>query len=47
MYKVPYDIKQCCTNVKVKLNYDTTKIRYNIHRIKSYTPDTNVEYIKP
>ena len=47
MYKGPFDIKQCCTNVKVKLNYDATKIRYNIHLIKSYTSDTNVEYIKP
>ena len=46
-YKVPFVITQCWTNGMVALQYGTTKIRYNIRRIRPYTFDTNVEYITP
>ena len=38
---------QCCTNGTVTLQYGPAKIRYNIHQIKPYTSDTNVEDINP
>ena len=39
-------ITQCCTNVKVVLQFSPIKIRHNIHWINPYTYDTNVEDIK-
>ena len=46
-YKGPSLITRCFTNGTVDLQYGTIKIRYNIHRIKPYKSDTNVEDIKP
>ena len=46
-YESPFVIKRCCTNGTVTLQYSPTKIRYNIHRIKPYKYDTNIEYINP
>ena len=45
-YNIPFDTTQCWTNVMVILQYGVTKIRYNIHRIKPYTSNTNVEDIE-
>ena len=45
-YKVPFGITHYWTNGTVTLQCGTIKIRYNIRRIKPYTSDTNVEYIK-
>ena len=39
-------ITQCCTNVKVILQFSPIQIRHNIHWINPYTYDTNVEDIK-
>ena len=45
-YKVPFDITQCWINGVVSLQYGAVKIRYNVHSIKPYTSDTNLEYVK-
>ena len=45
-YKGPFVIKQCWTNDMVTLQCGAINIRYNIHRIESYTSTTNVEYVK-
>ena len=47
LFKVPFVIKRCWTNVTVTLQYGSTKIRHNIRWIKPYKYDTNVEYINP
>ena len=44
-YLGPFDIIQCWTNNMVPFQYGASKTRYNIHRIKPYTYDTNVEDI--
>ena len=44
-YKGPFLINQCWTNSIVILQCGTIQIRYNIHCIKTYTSDTNVEDI--
>ena len=41
--KEPFEIKQCCTNETIILQYYAIKIRYNICHIKPYTSDTNIE----
>ena len=41
----PFVITGCFTNGKVSLKYGAMNIRYNIHGIKPYTSDTNVEDI--
>ena len=46
-YIDPFVITQCCTNIKVTLQYDEIKIRYNTRRINPYTTDINVEDITP
>ena len=46
-YKSPFVITRCFTNGTVNLKYGPIKIKYNIHRIKPYKSDTNVEYINP
>ena len=46
-YKVPFAITQCWTNSTFTLQCGAIKIRYNIHHIKPYTADKNVEYINP
>ena len=40
-------INKCWTNNKVLLQCGEIKVRYNIHHIKSYSSDINVEDIKP
>ena len=45
-YNGTFEITQCFTNGTVILQCDTTKIRHSICRIKPYTSDINVEYIK-
>ena len=42
-YKGPFMITQCFTYSRVKLQYGTTKNRYNIRQIKPYKLDTKVE----
>ena len=44
-YKGPSVINTCWTNGTVTLQYSPEKIRHNIHQIKPYTCDTNVEDI--
>ena len=41
-YNSPFVITQCWTNGVVTLQYGLKK-RHNIHRIKPYKSDTNVE----
>ena len=43
----PFVITQCFTNVTVNLQCGAKQIEYNIHLIKLYKYDTNVEYINP
>ena len=40
-------ITLCCNNGTVTLKYGAIKIRQNIHQIKPYTSDKNVEDINP
>ena len=47
LYKGPFVITRCWTNVTVIIQYDRIQIRHNIHRIKPYKSDKNVEYINP
>ena len=42
-YTVPFVIPQCFTNGMVNLQYGSTKITYNICRIKPYGYDTKFE----
>ena len=42
-YKGSFEIKQCCTNGNITLQNGATKLIYNLHHIKPYTPDTNVK----
>ena len=44
-YKDPFKIIQCWTNGTISLQCGEIKIRYNIHHIKTYESDTNVEDI--
>ena len=44
-FKGSFTITPCFTNGTVNLQYDPTKIRHNIHWIKPYKSDTNVEDI--
>ena len=44
-YKGTFFITQCWTNGTVTIQYGAIKIRHNIHPIKPYKYDTNVEYI--
>ena len=46
-YKCLFVITQCGNNRKVVLQCGWIKFRYNIRRIKPYTPDTKVEDITP
>ena len=43
LYKGPFVITQCSTNVVVMLQYGATETKYNIRCIKSYKSDTKVE----
>ena len=45
LYKGLFERTQCFTNGTVILQRSAIKIRYNIHPIKPYTFDTNIEYI--
>ena len=45
-YRGPFVITRYFTNVTVKLQCGVIQNRYNIHQIKPYKSDTNVEYIK-
>ena len=46
-YKGPFVIKKRWNNSTVILQYDTSKMRYNMRRIKPYTYDRNVGNINP
>ena len=46
-HKGPFTIMRCFTSGTVNLQYDPTKIRYNIRWIKIYKSDTNVEDLNP
>ena len=43
-YEAPYLITGCWANDMVSLQIGATEIRYDIHRIKLYKSDTQVEY---
>ena len=43
-YKGSFVIVQCFTNGMVNLQCGPTNIRYNIHQIKPYNLDNNIEY---
>ena len=45
-YKVPFDIMQFWANGTVTLQCGAIKMKHNIHRIKPYKSDTNIEDIK-
>ena len=45
LFKVPFEFKQCWTNVMVTLQYSVIKIRLTRQRIKTYKSDTNVKEI--
>ena len=46
-FKGPFLITQCWNNGTVVLQCSAKKIRYNLLHIKSYTSETNIEYINP
>ena len=46
-YMGPFFITRCFTNITVNLQCGVIQITYNIHRIKPYKYDTNVEDINP
>ena len=45
-YKGPFMITHCWTSGTVTLKCGVIKIKHNIRRIKPYTSDTNIVYIK-
>ena len=45
-YKDPFEINQCWNDETVALHCGDIKIGYNIHYVKPYTSDKNIEDIK-